>query len=571
MTGIAIVIYLNQKPFEPRERDYAYAGSFYAYCIWLGMGVAGLWTLLKKVLPEGPSAIVVTLVTLLIPIQMAGQNWDDHDRSGRYTMRDFGMNYLRTCEKDAILFTNGDNDTFPLWYAQEVEGFRTDVRVCNLSYLQTDWYVDQMRRESYDSPPLPITWTKDRYIGDKGLYAYVLSKEQMDNAIRREFEREMGDNWMNRIQSEQGLNFGQYYDQSAYKDTMSLDEVMEILKTKDNYTPRNPFNITEGVIIPSNKLSLPINTEAVDWKSFNATPRSEMIVDLGNKSVLYRNDIMVLEMLNNVNKDNWKRPMYYAVTVGTDMYMNLTDQFTLEGINYRITPGRIHPTRVNTDVMFDNMVNKYKWGGIENPNVYLDQNNLRMCRTFRMMFSQLIVALIDEGKHDKALQALDACLEKIPPSTVPLEGEGLTFADAYYRLGKTEKALELLKTIEDRAQRSINWYNRLTPQQMANASYDITNYFDILLNTASVYYRNGQPEKYNEIMSKLFGYSQMYFSSGVGRLGDYTIKEITDDAIQNYYYGKDTTLRDNVELMIQQSFGLMQKFSPQLFKEYMQQ
>ncbi len=257
MTGIAIIVYLNQQPFEPRERDYAYAGSFYAFCIWIGFGVAFLWRLLQKVLPETPAAAIVSVVSLLVPIQMASQNWDDHDRSDRYTMRDFGMNYLRGCEPNSILFTMGDNDTFPLWYAQEVEGFRTDVRVTNLSYLQTDWYVDQMRRQAYDSPPLPIEWEEDRYQGSKGQSAYVLSKKDIESVLQRELAS--GENRLARV------NYSDYYDTQAYKDTMLLGDALEILRTKDNYAPRNPFGLDKGVVIPSSILKMPVDESKIDW------------------------------------------------------------------------------------------------------------------------------------------------------------------------------------------------------------------------------------------------------------------------------------------------------------------
>ncbi len=569
MTGLAIVIYLNQKPFEPRERDYAYAGSFYAFCIWLGLGVAGLWTLLKRYIPETPAAAVVTVATLFIPIQMGCQNWDDHDRSGRYTMRDFGMNYLRSCEPDAILFTNGDNDTFPLWYAQEVEGFRTDVRVCNLSYLQTDWYVDQMRRQAYDSKPLPITWTKDRYIGDKGMYAYVLPKEQIDRAIENQIKEQMGDNWMNRLSADQQINYSQYYDESAFKDVIPLDNIMEILKTKDSYVPRNPFiNDSESVIIPTGKLSMPLDSAKIDWSTLNSQPQSEMVINIANKSVIYRNDIMILEMLNNINKDGWKRPIYYATTVGSDMYLNMRSQFLLEGITYRITPGRPNPTGVNTDVAFDNMVNKYKWGGIENPKVYLDENNMRMCKTFRLMFSQLIVALMQEGKNDKALAALDACIEKIPGTTVPFEGESVPFAEMYYQLGKPEKAKELLNQVESRAQKTINWYNRLKPETMSNCSREIAESFDTLLRIASIYNNNGEHQKYAEIINKLKSYTQLYFSNSNSAIGNFALKNMADDAIRSYQISEDTSFQHRQEAEIQQIMGLMQQLSPALLREY---
>ncbi|MFR9165515.1 MAG: protein O-mannosyl-transferase family [Dysgonomonas sp.] len=565
MTGLAIVIYLNQKPFEPRERDYAYAGSFYAFCIWIGFGVAGLWTLLKKAISsETLTAAIATIAALFIPIQMAGQNWDDHDRSGRTVMRDFGMNYLRSCEPNAILFTNGDNDTFPLWYAQEVEGFRTDVRVCNLSYLQTDWYVDQMRRQAYDSEPLPITWTKDRYIGDKGIYAYILTKDQIETALRNRLKQEAGSNWMN---AEQSVDYGRLYDRNAFKETLPLNDVMTILKTKDTYIPNNPF-INEGVIVPTNKLTMPLDSSKIDWKALDSKPAQEMVINLGNKSVIYRNDIMILEMLNNINKDGWKRPIYYAATVGSDMYLNLRPQFLLEGVTYRITPGRPNPTGVNTEVAYDNMVNKYKWGGIENPKVYLDENTQRMAKTFRFMFIQVIDALIKEGKMDKALTALNTCVEKIPHSAVPFEGESIYLGEFYYKLGQPEKAEEVLGIIQDRMQRTINWYNRLTPQQMANSQREIAESFDTLLRVASVYNTNGKHDKYKEIVSNLQSYSLMYFSNGNGSLGSFGLKTITDDAIQSYQMSNDTSFQKQQEEVMQKTLGLMQQYSPALLKEY---
>ena len=566
MTGIAIVVYLNQKPFEPRERDYAYAGSFYAFCIWIGLGVAGLWTLLKKYVAETPSAAIVSVLALFIPVQMAGQNWDDHDRSGRTTMRDFGMNYLQSCEPDAILFTNGDNDTFPLWYAQEVEGFRTDVRVCNLSYLQTDWYVDQMRRQSYDSKPLPITWEKKDYIGDKGLYAYVITKQQIENAVQNQMKQGAGSNWLDRMQAE-NINYAQIYDQNVFKESMPLDDMMTIFKTKESYAPFNPF-VDEGFIIPSNRLTMSIDSSKVDWQKLNTKPSSEMTINLGGKSIVYRNDLMIMEMLNNINKEGWKRPIYYAVTVGSDMYLNLRDQFALEGITYRILPGRVNSSGVNTEVAFDNMVNKFKWGGIENPDVYLDENTLRMCRSFRMMFTQLIMALIEEGKLDKALIALDTCMERIPATTVPVSGESVSLADAYIRLGKPEKAQAILDAIEDRAGRTINWYNGLKPSQMANCTREIAESFDALLRSTSLYNRTQQTEKYEQNISKLIGYAEIYYDAGIPALGNYALKNITDDAIYAYQSSQDSNFRMKQEASIQKLLGIMQHRSPALLREY---
>lgn len=468
MTGIAIILYLNQQPQEPRERDYAYAGSFYAYCIWIGLGVACIWDLLRKKFGDTPSAAIATVLCLIVPIQMGTQTWDDHDRSDRYTMRDFGQNYLVGLPQNSILFTMGDNDTFPLWYAQEVEGFRTDVRVTNLSYLQTDWYVDQMRRDAYDSPALPITWEADRYSGLKGYMAYMFSNKDMRNYTNNKLEMEGHKNWMGSI------NYSNYFDTNIFKDEMSLDEAMEILKTKDNFVPRSQLPISNGLVLPSTKFITTIDTTKVDWKALGTKPSTQFAIDLSsaNKESVYRQEIMIMEMLNNISKDDWKRPIYYAVTIGSAP-LNLQGQSMLEGINQRIVPGQVDPTRVNTEVMFDNMVNKYKWGGIENPKVYLDENNQRMAKSFRAMFRLLIDALIIKEENEKALQALNRCIEAIPGNTVPRGMESISFVENYFELGERQKGEELAKEILYQTEGSLQWFARFNQADMFSVTYDI--------------------------------------------------------------------------------------------------
>lgn len=572
MTGLAIVLYLNQKPYEPRERDYAYAGSFYAFSIWIGLGVAALWTLAKKYIPETVAAAAVTVITLLIPVQMASQNWDDHDRSGRYTMRDFGMNYLRSVEKDGIIFTNGDNDTFPLWYAQEVEGFRTDVRVTNLSYLQTDWYVDQMRRQAYDSPPLPIEWDKSRYIGDKGMYAYVLSKERIENTLKQQFAQNQGNSWLDKVQSEQSINYGAFYDKSVFTDSVSLDQVMSLMRTREKYVPKNPFiDHDENLfIIPANKLHISVDTTAVDWAALGTKPSSQMTIDLSGKQVIYRQEIMLLELLDNINKDGWKRPIYFATTVGQDMYMNMKDKnFMLEGLTYRITPGIINESGVNTEITYDNMVNKYKWGGIENPKVYLDENNLRSCKTYRLFFSELISALIEEGKNEKALSALDYCIKVIPHNTVPMSGESVGFADFYYQLGQKEKAEDVLNKITERTNRALSWYNRLKPEQMSGSINGMREQIETMLRIAMVYQGNNMNDKYQETMEQLQEYVPIYYENKNMTIGNYLIKHLTDISLRGFYTSdSDSVKRKMEEDLSQTSMMLMQQYNRQLLREY---
>lgn len=564
MTGIAIILYLNQQPFEPRERDYAYAGSFYAYCIWIGLGVALLWRLLKKVLPETPAAAIATVLTLFIPVQMASQNWDDHDRSDRYTMRDFGQNYLMGCEPNAILFSMGDNDTFPLWYAQEVEGFRTDVRVCNLSYLQTDWYVDQMRRQAYDSEPLPITWENYQYFGSRGQAAYVLSKSDLENAITSQLgDSEQMKNWMGHI------NFNNYFDTAVFKNSMPLGDALEILKTKERYSPRNPFIKSESaVILPSSKFTTTINTASVDWNKLGVEPATEFSIDLGSdKNAIYRQDIMIMEMLYNINKDDWKRPIYYAVTIG-ESPLDLRNQSLLEGINYRIYPGKVDSTGVNTEVMFDNMVNKYKWGGANNPKVYLDENNLRMCRSFRSMFAYLITALVEKGDKEKALIALDRSTEVLPGNTVPRGAESVIFADAYFELGEKEKGQKIVNEILERTKASLQWYASMKQTDMVYSSGDIREYLETELKILDVYQRYDK-EKYEALLEDLTAQTNLFLMNGVSfNDRSHPLDYLMRIAIRGYMYEQDSTIKKAEGEKMEKIASLVQKYKPELLQKY---
>lgn len=431
MTGLAIVLYLNQTPYQPRERDYAYTGSFYAYAIWIGLGVLGLASLLEKVLKNKTiSSALATLACLAVPAQMASQNWDDHDRSGRYTCRDFGYNYLVSCAPNAIIFTNGDNDTFPLWYLQEVEGVRRDVRVCNLSYLQTDWYIDQMRREAYESKPLPISWKRHQYVQGTRDVAYVYNVP--------EFPRMRVD--------------------SALRDFVLNEELVKV---------------NEGVaIFPTSNLYLDIDKEhVVKTGTVEARFKDSILpqLEIKLKNRVLKHEMMILEMLS---QNNWNRPMYFAVTVGDEYYMGLKDNFNLEGMAYRIVPYGIKGAggNVNTDLMFDNMVHKFRWGNIGDPSIYLDENILRSCRTYRLMFYHLVDALIKENKKEKALEALNYCMKVIPSKTVKHDYYSVYLASQYYVLNKPNEGDKIMDELAENCLKNIRWYKSLTNEHMINAS-----------------------------------------------------------------------------------------------------
>lgn len=455
MTGIAIVLYLNQTPGQPRERDYAYAGSFYAFAIWIGMGVAGIVHLLRNYMKEVPAAALTSAVCLLVPIQMASQTWDDHDRSGRYVARDFGQNYLMSLQESGnpIIYTNGDNDTFPLWYNQETEGFRTDARTCNLSYLQTDWYIDQMKRPAYDSPALPITWDRTEYMEGQNEYVPIRPdfKKQIDKAYKAAEEEVLnGKNpeALNNIRAQFGDN------------PYELKNILKYwVRTKDGQA-----------VIPTDSIVVKIDKEAVR-RSGMMIPEAlgDSIPDYmhislkdekGNpKRALYKSELMMLEMLANAN---WERPIYMAITVGTDNQLNMREHFIQEGLTYRFTPFDTEAlgATIDSEKMYDNLMNKFKFGGIDKLGIYIDENAMRMCYTHRRTFAQLITQLMKEGKKDKALAALEYAEKMIPAFNVPydVQNGALEMAEAYYQLGNNTKADQIIDELANKSVEYLTWY-----------------------------------------------------------------------------------------------------------------
>ena len=453
MTGLAIVIYLNQTPVQPRERDYAYAGSFYAYAIWCGIGVAAVIDLLNKYLKLHGTLVssIAALLCLLVPVQMVSQTWDDHDRSGRYTCRDFGQNYLMTLQDAGapILFTNGDNDTFPLWYNQDVEGVRTDARVCNLSYLQTDWYIDQMKRPAYNSPAVPISWPRLDYCS--GTNAYVEVKPSLKQQI---------------------LDF--YKQNPAAARAQFGDNPFEVKNIMRYWVrSKNP----DLQVIPTDTLYVTIDKAAVKRSGMmmaSDTIPDRMVISLAGKNALYKGDLMMLEMISQCN---WTRPIYVALTVGQENYMNLGDNFIQEGLANRITPftTNAHGAKnFDTEKTYRNMMTRYKYGGLSRPGLYLDETVMRMCYTHRRLFGQLALQLIGEGKKDKALKVLQKAAKEIPVYNVPMNymSGGTDIAKAYALLGQKKEALKCLNAVWNDAAQYERYYQSLTGIRFIQAQRD---------------------------------------------------------------------------------------------------
>ena len=469
MTGIAIVIYLNQTPNQPRERDYAYVGSFYAYSIWIGLGVLGLFQLLKRALPEKISAVLAGLLTLGIPALMAQQNWDDHDRSGRYTARDLAYDYLNTCEKDAILFTNGDNDTFPLWYIQEVEGVRTDVRVVNLMLFNTDWYIDQMKRKVYDSDPLPLTLPKKKYLDGTNNQVYLIDNKKI-------------------------------------KGYLNLRTAIDFLAS-DN--PGTKLQLQDGRsidFIPAKKFSIPVDSATVVSNGTVDPSLADKIVpqlkiNLSKKNYIMKSTMMVMDMLAHFN---WQRPVYY-VTGRHDDAMGMENYFQLEGFGYRLVPinsqtsrNYIEYGRVNTKRLYDNLMNKYRWGRMNAPDVYLDYYTRRTISIIKIrnLFARLAMSLVEEGKKDSAVAVIDKSIELLPKEKMPYDIFTVGQVEAYYAAGAKEKADSLARDYAGDLKDEMDYYFSFPPELSPSIDYQKKVSLQLLQQVAITC------KKYNEPMGK---------------------------------------------------------------------
>lgn len=452
-TGLAIVVYLNQYPYQPRERDYAYAASFYAFCIWVGLGMYGLYEMIASKLDKTTSAGLAFALTFLGgPALMAKEEWDDHDRSGKYTARDFAADYLNSCAPNAILFTNGDNDTFPLWYAQEVEGIRTDLRVVNLSLLGTDWYIDQMKRKVYNSDPLPITMKNEDYRSGTRDFVQINGKDST---------------WS------------------------KITDVMDFILSS---APEAQIKVGNRKMsyCPTRYISIPVDTALVK-KNGTVTELNgdSLVTDMhwvlkGN--YLLKNDLAVLDIIAH---NNWKRPIYFAITVGGDGFMNLEDYFQLEGLAYRLVPVVSKkkdgmPGRVAANSMYENVMNKFLWGDLKNPKLNVDPESMRMTTGLRLNLNRLAERLIDLGEKEKAIKVLDKCLEEMPDQTVPFNFIMIGVAENYYKLGQLEKANAIIRRLSEINEQDLKYYLSLNNKYFVNVESEAQQSISILARTVSL-------------------------------------------------------------------------------------
>ena len=417
MTGLAIVVYLNQTPLQPRERDYAYAGSFYAFAIWIGLG-AGLISEKLRVKSEkfatAVTAIVCTLC-LAVPLQMASQTWDDHDRSDRYTCRDFGANYLMTMQDEGnpIILTNGDNDTFPLWYNHEVEGVRTDTRDVNMEYLQTDWYIDQMKRPAYDSPALPIS-----------------------------------------------------------------------LKHEDYQEGRLEY--------------LPISTDSLTIGS----GKDEMVIRFKGKQGLYKNELMVLEMLSHAD---WSRPVYMSINSGGDYLSFLEGHLVLEGLAYRISP-QAKGKQVDVERLYDNIMHRFRYGNLKAQGIYVDEDVKRLANTHQLIMGILIDSLLQQGDTKQALTVCRKWQQEMPCENVPYTDAALSMARCYYQTNHPKQGDEIVNSLLRRSDEWLSWIETINPSRRLGSHYSQLTWMQTMQQALSMAVEFERNEIYHQYIKQYENY-----------------------------------------------------------------
>jgi len=473
LTGIAIVVYLNQYPMQPRERDYAYAGSFYAFSIWIGLGVLSIYNFFHKKINSLVSASLASIICLVaVPTVMATENWDDHDRSNRYIARDFAHNYLNSCAPNAILFTHGDNDTFPLWYAQEVEGIRTDVRVVNLSLLNTDWYIDQMKRKAYDSEPVPFGMTHEQYLN--GVRDVVYINERINEYV-------------------------------------PVDQAIDFVASDDQRTKVQVGQNEWINYLPTNKFILPVDSAiVVNNGTVNPENANQIVSEIRfkiNKRRIMKNEMMILDLLAN---NNWERPVYFVSSAG-DGNIGLNDYLQLEGFAYRLVPiktpakGYLETGRVDSDVMFEKLMNEFQWGNVNDSCVWIDHTIDRTTSVIKIRnkFNRLAKQLIVEGKKDSAEKVLDKCMEVMPKYNFKYDLFVLDIIETYYTLGAEEKANKILADFAESSIQELNYYFSMPSKFISSLDYELRLTIHYLQQLNEYSKRFGDPELAKSIEQSL--------------------------------------------------------------------
>jgi hypothetical protein len=472
-TGIALVLYLNQPPIEPRERDYTHVGSFYAFAIWIGLGVMFINDLLSRVLKNSVAQpVLATLLGLVIPGIMMAEGWDDHDRSKRYHSVDSAINLLNSCAPNAILFTGGDNDTYPLWYAQEVEGIRTDVRVCNLSLLNTDWYINQMRRKAYESQPLPITLDEKNYLSGTNDMIY-------------------------------------FYEDPKYKAGISLAGYIRLVNERSVQITQRSNSGDALTIYPSKTFILPVDKDKVIQSGIIDSNIVPYVVDRMTWTLsgerMDKKSLIILDMIAN---NNWERPIYFSTTLSGEDYMNLREYMQLEGLAYRLLPAKIPGVRggwINSSIMYDNMMTRFAFRNMDDSTIFYDENYLRFPANARNQYQALAGQLIAEGKIEKAREVLNYSLTAMPDRAIPYDYYIPSYISLLYKVGEDKKAEEITQTMSRRALEMLEYMDK---NRMSGNSRDYQMSLAYLDQIVNALREAGKAEEAGEYYEKLIFYYQ---------------------------------------------------------------
>lgn len=475
MTGLAIVVYLNQYAPQPRERDYAFAASFYAFAIWIGLGVMALASAIQKYMKIKQAGIIATIICMTVPVILAAQNWDDHDRSNRYTARDIARNYLESCEKNAILFTMGDNDTFPLWYAQEVEGIRRDVRVVNLSLLNSDWYVGQMKRKVYDSEPLPISLPWERFKSGTFDVIYIAPDQRVKGAVL-------------------------------------LSELFDIMnKQPDALTLQSSMGPVD--VIPAAEFYIPVDSAKVLGNgTVKAEEKDSLMKNIQwsiTERAITKSQIIALDIIAH---NNWERPVYFSATAGSESYLGLNPYLRNEGFALRLVPVKAKMEEqfegyINSTILYDKLMNVYRYGNMHDSTVYLDETNIRMIKNLRTLFGRLANQLVAEGKNKEAIDVCDRCLQTIPQESLPYDYYLLPVAESYLAAGAADKGSALLTTMMHLYGSELDYYFSFPKNRLPAMEQDIRHAIMVINGIASLANENkleGLKEKATQELDKQF-------------------------------------------------------------------
>ena len=485
-TGIALKIYLNERPFEPRERDYALVGSFYVFAMWIGFGIYGIYDGIKKFIqPKVAIPLVLVISLLAAPVLLAKENWDDHNRSNKYTALAMAKKYLDSCEPNAILFTIGDNDTFPLWYAQEIEGYRTDVRIVNTSLFMTDWYIDQMKRKAYDSDPVPISFSREQYRGSNRDYSFFVERTE---------------------------------------DPILLDDLIKFMSLEDE---RAKVQLRSGLWVnyfPSKKIIIPIDKDHIIKNKVVSEKFHDSIVPAITfeikKDALYKNRLMMLDI---VNQNNWERPIYFTGgSFGEDDYLWMKDYLQLDGLCFKLVPirkaqeGSPNPMEmgyIDSDKMFD-IVTKWDWGNSGSDKIYHDPDTRRNGITYRTNLSRLMETLILEEKNDKAKKIADLAMEKMPIDYFNYYTLVEPFAQGYYELNEREKAREILTKLIKKYQEELTYFSSLKPSEQYTMRVDIVSNIERYRNIIRIADDAKDVDFYKQEKVKFNNFNKMFANFG---------------------------------------------------------